>query len=84
MNTKPLPAAFALIAGALVCIISFIQQVDMVVFAQRFIIATLVFLLLGVIAKIVLDRNFKEEVPEDNESEEDDEIEDDEDNDSGE
>ncbi len=61
MNTKPIPPFLALIAGGLVCIMSFVQQVDMVLFARHFIIATIVFFILGVIAKIVLDKFFEED-----------------------
>ncbi len=77
MNTKPIPAVLSLLAGCLVCIISFVQHVDMVVFAQRFIIAAIVFFILGTVAKIVLDRNFKEEEPPSEDDEDEDEEDDD-------
>lgn len=60
MNTKPLPAILALIAGFVTCIISFVQGVDVTVFAKRFIIVCLVFFVLGVIISIVIHMNFKE------------------------
>lgn len=67
MNTKPFPALTALVAGSIVCIISFAQRVDMVVFARRFIISAIVFFSIGLVIKIILDKNFN--VPEEDEDE---------------
>lgn len=72
MNTKPLPAALALVAGFVTCIISFAQHVDTVVFAKNFIIVCLVFFVIGMVAHIVIQMNFKEVAVEDEASEEED------------
>lgn len=60
MNTKPLPAILALIAGFVTCIISFVQGVDVTVFAKRFVIVCILFFVLGIIVSIVIHMNFKE------------------------
>lgn len=60
MNTKPIPAVLALIAGFVTCIMSFVQHADITVFAKRFIIVCVVFFIVGYIVRIVLDMNFKE------------------------
>jgi len=76
MNTKPFPALTALLAGGIVCITSFMQHVDMVVFARRFIITVVIFLIIGLIVKFIIDKNFNtpedllEEEEDDGESEE--------------
>lgn len=69
MNTKLLPAILALVAGFITCIMSFIQRVDIVIFAKRFVIVCIIFFVIGIIAKIVLDMNFKETDTEENEQE---------------
>jgi len=43
MNTKPIPAVLALIAGFVTCIMSFVQGIDVVVFAKRFVFVCLIF-----------------------------------------
>ncbi|MBO5302631.1 MAG: hypothetical protein J6A92_01115 [Lachnospiraceae bacterium] len=60
MNTKPLPAILALVAGFLTCIMSFVQNVDLVIFAKRFIVVCIVFFVIGMVIRIVIDMNFKE------------------------
>lgn len=73
MNTKPVPAVVALLAGFVTCIMSFVQHVDITVFAKRFIIVCIVFFIAGCMGKIVLDMNFKEmaEEPEEADASED-------------
>lgn len=60
MNTKPIPAILALLAGFVICIMSFIQHVDTVVFAKRFVIVCIIFFVIGTVVKIVIDMNFQE------------------------
>ena len=59
MNTKPIPAVLALIAGFVTCIMSFVQGIDVVVFAKRFVFVCLIFYVIGCIVKLILDRNMK-------------------------
>lgn len=60
MNTKSIPAVLALIAGFVTCIMSFVQGVDTVVFAKRFIIVCIVFFAIGTVASIIINMNFKD------------------------
>lgn len=60
MNTKPIPALLALIAGFVTCIMSFVQHVDIVVFAKRFIIVCVIFFIIGMIARMLIELNFKD------------------------
>lgn len=60
MNTKPIPALLALFAGLVTCIMSFVQHVDIVVFAKRFIIVCVIFFIIGMIARILIELNFKD------------------------
>ena len=60
MNTKPLPAALALVAGFVTCVISFVQHVDTVVFAKRFIIVCIIFFVIGTVASVIININFKD------------------------
>lgn len=63
MNTKPLPAVLALIAGFITCIMSFVQHVDTFIFAKRFVIVCVVFFAIGIVLKVILDKSIK--MPED-------------------
>lgn len=60
MNTKSLPAVLALIAGFVTCVMSFVQHVDTVIFARRFISACLIFFVIGIVISVVINMNFKE------------------------
>lgn len=87
MNTKPIPAVLALIAGFVTCIMSFVQGVDVVVFAKRFVFVCLIFYVIGIVICVVINMNFKEmakddeqeESPTEDESENEDEDEDEQD-----
>lgn len=59
MNTKSLPAVLALIAGFATCIMSFVQHVDTVVFAKRFIIVCIIFFAIGTVISVIIQMNFK-------------------------
>lgn len=60
MNTKPIPALLALFAGFVTCVMSFMQQVDIVIFAKRFVIVCIIFFIIGMIARILIEMNFKD------------------------
>lgn len=60
MNTKSLPAILALIAGFVTCVISFIQHVDTVVFAKRFVIVCIIFFAIGTVISVIINMNFKD------------------------
>ena len=69
MNTKPIPAVLALIAGFVTCIMSFVQGIDVVVFAKRFVFVCLIFYVIGTVICIVINMNFKEMAKEDEQDE---------------
>lgn len=77
MNTKSLPAVLALIAGFATCIMSFVQHVDTVVFAKRFVIVCIIFFAIGTVASVVIRMNFKDmsEEKEEQEQQEEDSLE---------
>lgn len=58
-NTKPLPIIICLFASGLMCVISILQGVDFGVFVKRFALVALIFYILGVIVRVVIDRTFK-------------------------
>jgi hypothetical protein len=58
-NTKPLPIIICLLASGIACVISILQGVDFGIFVRRFALTALVFYLLGVIVRVVIDRTFK-------------------------
>ena len=60
MNTKSIPACLALLAGFVTCVMSFIQHVDTVVFAKRFIIVCIIFYVIGTAASVIINMNFKD------------------------
>ena len=68
MNTKSIPACLALVAGFVTCLISFIQGVDIVDFAKRFIVVCLIFFVIGTIASVIINMNFKEMAAEEEET----------------
>ncbi|MGN0350448.1 MAG: hypothetical protein ACI4ES_02270 [Roseburia sp.] len=74
MKTKPIPAIIMLIAGFVACVIGICQHMDMELFLKTVLITMLVFLVLGQVVRIILDRNIekmadpKEETEEENTS----------------
>lgn len=64
MKTKQVPIIITLIAGLVTCIIGFMEQMEMGQFVKIWIIVLVSFYILGCIAKLVLDRNFREEAEE--------------------
>ena len=56
MNTKPIPIFIVLMACGIASVIYVIQGVEFSAFCTRFIWTTVVFLILGIIVKIILDK----------------------------
>lgn len=81
MNTKSLPAVLALIAGFVICIMSFVQHVDTVVFAKRFVVVCIIFFAIGTVASVVIRMNFKDMSEEEEEQQEEDSLEEEEEED---
>lgn len=77
MNTKNLPAIIMLIAGLIDSVISIYYRLDMLSFTKRLLFVLVIFYILGIGVKIILDKAFPvmtdEETEEAEESEETDE-----------
>ena len=69
MNTKPILAVLALIAGFVTCIMSFVQGIDVVIFAKRFVFVCLIFYVIGTVICVVINMNFKEMAKDDEQEE---------------
>lgn len=69
MNTKQVPVIITLVAGFVTCILGFTMHMSSARFVRTLVIVLVSFYLLGCIAKLVLDKNFKEE-PEEEATEE--------------
>lgn len=61
MKTKQVPIIIALIAGLTICIIGFYTQMETGQFVTTWAVVLVSFYILGCIAKLILDKNFKEE-----------------------
>ena len=61
MKTKQVPIIITLIAGFLTCVIGFATQMETAQFVKTWVIVLVSFYILGCIAKLLLDKNFKEE-----------------------
>lgn len=76
MKTKPIPAIIMLIAGFVACVIGICQHMDMELFLKTVLITMIVFLVLGQIVRIILDRNIEKMAdPKEEETEETEETE---------
>ena len=64
MKTKQVPIIITLIAGLITCIIGFVMQMETGQFVKIWGIGLISFYILGCVAKLVLDHNFKEETEE--------------------
>ncbi len=64
MKTKQVPIIITLIAGLITCIIGFVMQMETGQFVKIWDIVLISFYILGCVAKLVLDHNFKEETEE--------------------
>lgn len=60
MKTKPIPAIVMLIAGFVTCIMSIRYHLELKVFTKTLLLVLIVFYLLGIVIKIILDKNFPE------------------------
>ncbi len=69
MKTKQVPVIIMLVAGLVTCILGFTMHMESAKFVQTLVIVLVSFYILGCIAKLVLDKNFKEE-PEEEATEE--------------
>lgn len=69
MKTKQVPVIITLIAGLITCILGFKMHMGTAQFVRTLVIILISFYILGCIAKLVLDKNFKEE-PEEEATEE--------------
>ena len=69
MKTKQVPVIITLIAGLITCILGFKMHMGTAQFVRTLVIILISFYSLGCIAKLVLDKNFKEE-PEEEATEE--------------
>lgn len=61
MKTKQVPIIITLIAGLTICIIGFVTRMETAQFVKTWVIVLISFYILGCIAKLLLDKNFKEE-----------------------
>lgn len=64
MKTKQVPVIITLIAGFITCIIGFVMRMETGQFVKVWGIVLISFYILGCVAKLVLDHNFKEETEE--------------------
>ncbi|MCI9080719.1 MAG: hypothetical protein HFI70_00055 [Lachnospiraceae bacterium] len=64
MKTKQVPVMITLVAGLVTCLIGFVMQMKAAEFIKVLVIVLVSFYILGSIAKLVLDKNFKEETEE--------------------
>lgn len=64
MKTKQIPAIIMLIAGLVTSIAAVINHMETVQFLKILVVVLIVFYIIGCVAKVILDRNFKEEVEE--------------------
>lgn len=60
MKTKTIPAIIMLTAGLVACIAGIIGHMEIVAFTKMLFIVLIVFYVLGIIVKVILDKNFKE------------------------
>ncbi len=64
MKTKQIPVLITLVAGLTTCIIGIMMQMETNRFMKTLVVVLISFYILGCIAKLVLDKNFKEETEE--------------------
>lgn len=64
MKTKQIPILITLAAGLLTSILGFVMQMETNQFVKTLVIVLISFYILGCIAKLVLDKTFKEETEE--------------------
>ncbi len=59
MKTNNVPALITLSAAAVYCIIGLTSKVDSLTFVKELLIVIIIFYIIGIIVKIILDKNFK-------------------------
>lgn len=62
MKTKSIPAIIMLTAGVITCVAGIAAHIEPVRFTRMLLIVLVVFYVLGCIAKMIIDSNFKEEI----------------------
>lgn len=62
MKTKQVPAIIMLIAGLVVSIVAAATHMETMQFLKILVIVLVVFYIAGCVVKVILDKNFKEEV----------------------
>lgn len=65
MKTKQIPAIIMLLAGFITCMYSIIQRATLAEFVTRMWIVLILFYILGVVVKVVLDKNIVEKAKKD-------------------
>lgn len=60
MKTKPIPAIIMLVAGVIACAAGIIGRMELLDFTKMLLIVLVVFYIFGCVAKLIIDRNFKE------------------------
>lgn len=64
MKTKQIPAVIMLIAGLVTSIAAILSHMETVQFLKILVVVLIIFYVAGCMIKVILDRNFKEEVEE--------------------
>lgn len=64
MKTKQIPILITLAAGLITSILGFVMQMETNQFVKTLVVVLISFYILGCIAKLVLDKTFKEETEE--------------------
>lgn len=60
MNTKPIPAIVMLVAGLVACIAGIAGHMETNRFVKMLLVVLIVFYIIGGIAKLLIDKNFKD------------------------
>ncbi len=60
MKTKHIPALVTLLAGAVAALLMWLWKVDFFTFTRNLLIVLVIFYILGLVIKYILDRNFKD------------------------
>lgn len=60
MKTKPIPAIVMLAAGLITCVAGIVTHMETIRFVKVLLLVLLIFYVLGCIAKLIIDSNFKE------------------------
>lgn len=60
MKTEPIPAIVTLTAGLVTCIVGIVTHMETARFTKVLLLVLVIFFVIGSVAKIMMDRNFKE------------------------